>query len=177
MSELENPIAIDQALGWVGDKLDDVTGTVAGRVEGVFVDSVSGEPAWLLIRIGLLGRRSVVPFEMAAGGAGHVWVPFTRDRIRSAPEVDPAVGLDPGREAEFCAHYEIAPDAGRSAALAGRDSAALSAFRACPRCRRSDLDRTIGLTQEQGSGMGKIVKASVHGNGDCLLYTSDAADE
>ena len=71
-------------------------------------------------------RPAVVPFEMAAGGAEHVWVPFTKERIRNAPEVDPAAGLDPGREAEFCAHYEIAPDAGRSAALAGRDSESLS---------------------------------------------------
>jgi len=125
-TEIENPIAVEQALAWVGDKLDDVSGATAGRVEGVFVDSVSGAPAWLVIRIGLLGRRSVVPFEMAAGGAEHVWVPFTKERIRNAPEVDPAAGLDPGREAEFCAHYEIAPDAGRSAALAGRDSESLS---------------------------------------------------
>jgi hypothetical protein len=124
--ELENPIALEQALGWVGDKLDDVTGTNAGRVEGVFVDAQSGEPAWLVIRIGLLGRRSVVPFEMAASGAEHVWVPFSRERIRNAPEVDPAAGLDPGREAEICAHYEIAPAAGRSAAIAGRDLETLS---------------------------------------------------
>ncbi len=125
-SELENPIAIEQALGWVGYKLDDVTGTTAGRVEGVFVDTISGAPAWLLIRIGLLGRRTVVPFEMAAGGAEHVWVPFSRAVIRNAPEIDPAAGLDPLTEAEICAHYEIAPDAGRSAALEGRESVALS---------------------------------------------------
>jgi hypothetical protein len=124
--ELENPIATEQALSWVGHKLDDIAGTTTGRVEGVFVDTITGEPAWLLIRIGLLGRRSVVPFEMAAGGSEHVWVPFTREAIRNAPEVDPAVGLDPLAEAEICAHYEIAAAAGRSAAIADRDSVALS---------------------------------------------------
>ena len=125
-TELEHPIATEQALAWVGYKLDDITGTTAGRVEGVFVDTVSGEPAWLLIRIGLLGRRTVVPYEMAAGGAEHVWVPFTREVIRNAPEVDPAVGLDPLAEAEVCGHYEIPADAARSVALEGRDSVALS---------------------------------------------------
>jgi hypothetical protein len=124
--ELENPLATEQALSWVGHKLDDIAGNTTGRVEGVFVDAMTGDPAWLLIRIGLLGRRSVVPFEMAAGGAEHVWVPFTRETIRTAPEVDPAVGLDPLAEAELCAHYEIAAGAARSAAIADRDSVALS---------------------------------------------------
>lgn len=122
----ENPAALDDALSWVGDKLDDLSGGTAGRVEGVFVDSVSREPAWLVIRVGLLGRRSAVPFELAAAGVGHVWVPHHKETIRNAPEVDPAVGLGPEAEAELCAHYGIAPGSGRAAACAGRDDEALT---------------------------------------------------
>ena len=118
---VENPPSLEEARAWVGHKLDDMSGSTSGRVEGAFVDSVSGEPVWLVIRIGRLGHRSVVPFDLVAAGVGHVWVPFSREAIKAAPEVDPAVGIDPAREAELCAHYGIAPGAGRMAELEGRE--------------------------------------------------------
>ena len=118
---VENPPTLDQARAWVGHRLDDMSGSTTGRVEGVFVDSASGEPVWLVIRIGRLGHRSAVPFTLVAAGVGHVWVPFSRETIKSAPEVDPAAGIDPTREAELCAHFGIAPGGGRLAELEGRE--------------------------------------------------------
>ena len=103
-----------------------MTGTAAGRVEGLFVDAVSLEPVWLVIRIGRLGRRSAVPFEVAAGGVGHVWVPYTREQIKKLPEVDPGAGIDAARELELCAHFGIAPGIGRAAALEGRENDGLT---------------------------------------------------
>ena len=120
---VEYPAGLDEALSWAGHKLDDISGSTAGRVEGVFVDAASGEPAWLVIRIGRLGHRSAVPFGLAAAGVGHVWVPFSRETIKSAPEVDPGTGLDPTQEAALCAHFGVAPGSGRLAGLGGRDGA------------------------------------------------------
>ncbi len=76
-----------------------------------------------MIRIGRLGHRSAVPFGLVAAGGGHVWVPFDRETIKSAPEVDPAVGLGPAQEAALCSHFGVVPGSGRLAELEGREEA------------------------------------------------------
>jgi hypothetical protein len=118
---LEHLQGLEEAQSWVGSKLDELDGGTVGRVEGAFVDSRDGDPTWLIIRIGRFGRRSAVPFELAAGGVGHVWVPFPKETIRSAPEVDPAAGLDRGSEIALCEHYGIVAGAPRHETLAGRE--------------------------------------------------------
>lgn len=121
------PLELEEALGWVGHKLDEIGGATAGRVEGVLVDVQSGEPAWLLIRLGRLGRRSAVPFQLAAGGVGHVWVPYPKRLIKDSPEVDPGAGLDHADELELCDHYGVPPGVGRRAELEGREGATRTA--------------------------------------------------
>jgi sporulation protein YlmC with PRC-barrel domain len=80
---------LSQARAWIGDRVVDTNGAACGRLEDVWVDAESGEPAWLLIREGRFGggRHRLIPFGEAAEGGGHVWVPHERSRIRSAPEI------------------------------------------------------------------------------------------
>lgn len=111
----------EEALTWVGFKLDEIGGAGVGRIEGVMVDATDGAPTWLTIRVGRFGRRTVVPFQLAAGGVGRVWVPYGRETIRSAPEIDPAAGLTPGQERELAAHYGIPPSTGRMSAIEDRE--------------------------------------------------------
>jgi hypothetical protein len=103
----ESAPGLKEALAWVGFKLDDIGGATTGRVEGVLVDGRSGTPTWLVIRVGRLGHRSAVPATAAAGGVGHVWVPYPRDLIRSSPEIDPGAAIGPEREAVLREHYGI----------------------------------------------------------------------
>ena len=56
-----------------------------GKVEGAYVDDESGEPEWLLARMGRFGHHCLVPARDAVAAGGHVWVPYTRDQIRKAP--------------------------------------------------------------------------------------------
>lgn len=116
--------ALEEALGWVGFRLDEVGGAGAGRVEGVLADARSRMPTWLVVRTGRLGHRVAVPFGLAVAGAGRVWVPYSRDLIRSCAEVDPAAGVGPDQEAALCEHYGI-PAAWR-ARLAGPNGEAPS---------------------------------------------------
>src|SRR6058998_2385994 len=110
---LERPTA-EEAAGWIGHKVDEIGGATVGSVEGVYVDDESGEPEWLLVRMGRFGSRSLVPAREAVGAVGRVWVPYARDAIRSAPKVDPGTTVARDRELELCAHYGIAGDAGRA---------------------------------------------------------------
>lgn len=104
---------------WVGFRLDGIGGRL-GRVHGVLFDSDGAGPRWLVVRVARFGRRTAVPYEFAVAGDGRVWVPFSRELIRSAPEVDAAVGLDPAGESELSRHYGVRAGARRRAEIEGR---------------------------------------------------------
>lgn len=128
-TESETPAAeqlpdIGEAASWLGFKLDDEGGRSAGRVEGLFVDADSGLPTWLAIKTGRLRGHSAVPYELAAAGVGHVWVPYPKDAIRNSPEVDPAGELGPDLERQLCDHYGIPAGSRRRAALDERGESA-----------------------------------------------------
>jgi hypothetical protein len=112
---------IEQALGWVGAKLDELSGAAVGRVEGVYVDAGDGSPQWLLVRMGRFGHYSLLPLAHAAGGSGHVWVPYDRQAIRTAPRVEAGEPLARELELELCAYFGLPAEGGRAAALAGRE--------------------------------------------------------
>jgi hypothetical protein len=123
---VEHLPGLEQARGWIGFKLDEASGTSAGRIEDVLVDPESGDPTWLVFRIGRFGRRSAVPFDLAAAAAERVWVPYAKELIRSAPEVDPSSGLAAEQELALCDHFGLASKAGRRGRIEGRRGAPTS---------------------------------------------------
>mgnify|MGYP000044065691 CR=1 FL=1 len=85
---------LQQALRWIGSRVDDIYGASIGKLEDIWMDPDSGEPLWLLVRDGRIGgRHTLVPFAQAASGAGHVWIPFEREVVRGAPAVRPSAPL------------------------------------------------------------------------------------
>ena len=114
--------------GWAGFKLDETSGTTVGKVEGVYVDDHSGRPEWILARMGRFGAHCLVPARDAVGGAGHVWVPYSRDMIRRAPKVEANSPIQRDHEQEMLAHYGVsAGDVGRGAELAELTAEAITA--------------------------------------------------
>lgn len=106
--------SLNEALGWIGSRVDDIYGAGVGRLDDVWIDPGTGSPRWLLVVEGRFGGRStLIPFEDATAGAGHVWVPYERDVVRSAPEVQPGAPLTQDLETALRAHY--AASAPRSA--------------------------------------------------------------
>lgn len=126
-TELAPRLGVSDVRSWSGYRLDEIGGANVGKVEGLFVDGESGEPEWLLARMGRFGHYTLVPARDAVGGVKHVWVPYTRDQIRAAPKVDPRSELTAGGEREMLAHYGIMADAGRAAQIAERDAAEVTA--------------------------------------------------
>jgi hypothetical protein len=76
----------DELLAWVGFKVTDENGHSIGKVEDVY--AVADEPAWLLVRHHL-SHHFLAPIGQAIGGNSQVFLPFRKDVIESAPEVDP----------------------------------------------------------------------------------------
>jgi hypothetical protein len=118
---------LEEALGWVGHRLDEIGGASIARVQGVHVDADSGEPAWLVVRLGRFGRITALPFRDCAAGAGHVWCPYERDEVRGAPSLEPDEPLTREQELELCAHYGIGERQARAAEIAARGQGAQTA--------------------------------------------------
>ncbi len=123
-----DPPTLDEVNSWKGAKLDEQGGQTVGKVEGVYVDDSSGEPEWLLSRMGRFGHHCLVPARDAVAAAGHVWVPYSRDLIRKAPRIEPSKPLERGAEQGLLEHYGIGTtEAGRGAAISQRGPSAVTA--------------------------------------------------
>ncbi|MGD9737132.1 MAG: PRC-barrel domain-containing protein [Solirubrobacterales bacterium] len=124
MSEREHaaPPSAQETAGWIGASLTEVGGDRVGSVDGFYVDSESGEPVWLIARLGRRrGTRVVaVPIAECAGFPAGVWTAQGADALRRAPVVDPVRPLRREHELTICGHFGVGARVGRAAALAGR---------------------------------------------------------
>lgn len=118
-----------EAMSWLGAEVAELGGDAVGQVQGIFVDAESGEPAWLVARLGRRRRARVIalPFANCAGAPFGVWVAQEGDAIRSAPVVDPTRPLRREHELTICAHFGIGEKVGRAAAVAGREEGGITA--------------------------------------------------
>lgn len=118
-----------EAMAWLGAEVAELGGSSVGQVQGFYVDAESGEPAWLVARLGRRRRARVVavPFSSCAGAPFGVWVAQDADAIRSAPVVDPTRPLRREHELTICAHFGIGEKAGRAAAVADREEGGITA--------------------------------------------------
>ena len=106
---IEHLPSAEEASAWVGSRVDEIDGTAVGKLESLLVDADDGSPTWFVIRRGRLGHRSAIPVEFVAPGVGHVWTPFSRETIQSAPEVTRDQGLSRDLERDLAAHFGIRP--------------------------------------------------------------------
>lgn len=118
-----------EALGWLGAEVVELEGDPVGEVQGLYVDSESGDPAWLIARLGRRRRARVVavPFASCAGAPFGVWVAQEGDAIRTAPVVDPTRPLRREHELTICAHFGIGEKVGRAAEVAPRAEGGITA--------------------------------------------------
>jgi hypothetical protein len=125
----EPPTTTAEAMSWLGAEVAELSGGSIGQVQGYYVDAESGDPAWLIARLGRRRRARVVavPFSNCAGAPFGVWVAQEADAIRSAPVVDPTRPLRREHELTICAHFGIGEKVGRAAAVAGREAGVVTA--------------------------------------------------
>ena len=112
---------------WIGFRLDDMGGSGVGSVKAVFCDTDSGDPAWVVAKLGRFGKTVAIPFRDCAAGAGHLWVPYGRDELREAPSVDALNPLTREQELAVAEHYGISDRVGRGAEVAGRPAGEVTA--------------------------------------------------
>jgi uncharacterized protein (TIGR02271 family) len=89
----------------------DVYGTDGDKIGSagqVYLDDASGDPEWVSVRTGLFGtKESFVPLRNATITGDRVEVPFGKDQVKGAPQVDADGDLSPAEEQELYTHYGL----------------------------------------------------------------------
>ncbi|NWF29010.1 PRC-barrel domain-containing protein [Streptomyces sp. PKU-EA00015] len=88
----------------------DAEGHKVGNAKDVFVDDATGQPDWVSVQTGLFGTsESFVPIRDATMVEDHLEVPYPKNKIKEAPDVDvDARGhLSRQEEERLYRHYSI----------------------------------------------------------------------
>jgi anti-sigma regulatory factor (Ser/Thr protein kinase) len=88
-------------------------GADLGRIGQVFLDALSGEPAWLTVTSDWWGgAECVVPLGRAVLDRGRIAVPYSAALVQDAPRSDDLRGsLDGQHERDLLRHYGLGGDA------------------------------------------------------------------
>ena len=98
----------------LGNPVHDPSGDKIGEVAQVFLDDATGRPKWVCVKTGLLHtKETFIPLHDATLTAGHVDVPYAKDHVKKAPEVelDADGHLSAEQERELYRHYDMGWDA------------------------------------------------------------------
>ena len=103
----------------------DVYGADGGKIGTagqVYVDDETGRPEWVTVRTGFFGaNESFVPLADASVSGGRVTVPYDKDKVKNAPNVDPeGRHLDVSEEQSLYQYYGANYGQGAGYADAGR---------------------------------------------------------
>jgi uncharacterized protein (TIGR02271 family) len=93
---------------WIDQDLVDSNHDKIGRIDEVYVDRQTGEPKFVAVKTGLLGSKvSLVPIEEGQGHGDHVAVPYSKDKVKDAPNVDADAELSEHEEQRLYEHYGL----------------------------------------------------------------------
>jgi uncharacterized protein (TIGR02271 family) len=80
-----------------------------GRIGQIYLDDQTGRPEWATVNTGFLGgNESFVPLQRAQRTESGLAVPYSKDRIKDAPNVDPGEGhIAEDQEETLYQHYGL----------------------------------------------------------------------
>lgn len=93
---------------WIGDEVRSSSGEKVGNLVDVYFEADSGEPVFLLIKSGLLGRKQTfIPAERATPGRAYLRVAHPDDEIKQAPTLDAGTDLSQDDEERLYHYYKL----------------------------------------------------------------------
>jgi len=91
---------------WIGADVVANDGDKIGTLKEVYMDRGTGNPEWLLVKTGMLGKSQFVPIAGAGADGDALKVPYAQTLVKDAPNVDDDDGfLSPEDEAKLYRHY------------------------------------------------------------------------
>jgi len=131
--------------GTGGDKI--------GTAGQVYLDDASGEPEWISVRTGLFGtKESFVPLREATVTGDRVEVPFGKDQVKEAPQVDADGDLSPAEEQELYTYYGLSAGSGHD--TSGHDTSGPNTDDAMTRSE----ERLVAGTRTEEAGKARLRK-------------------
>jgi uncharacterized protein (TIGR02271 family) len=116
-------VDVDTVRSWQGRTLVDRDGDRIGDIDAIYVDDQTGEPEWALVTTGFFGTRATfVPLAQATARGDQVQVPYEKQRVKDAPNMDPDSHLSEQEEQELWRHYGLEDGTGYEAAGTDRDT-------------------------------------------------------
>ncbi len=83
-------------------------GDKIGSIGQVYLDNASGEPAWVTVKTGLFGSsESFVPLDQAELTDDGVRVPYDKDRVKGAPNIESDRELSEQEEDRLYSYYGV----------------------------------------------------------------------
>jgi uncharacterized protein (TIGR02271 family) len=84
-------------------------GQKIGTAGNAYIDDQTGEPEWVTVNTGLFGmNESFVPLRNAELTGDGLTVPYSKDQVKDAPNVNPDDGhLDESEEQRLFSHYDL----------------------------------------------------------------------
>lgn len=91
---------------WRGRTLHDARHDKIGEITEIYLDRRSGEPEWMTVKTGLLGRKvTFVPMRGAHAVEDRVVASVSKAAVKDAPSIDADGELSPEEERRLYAHY------------------------------------------------------------------------
>ena len=126
----------------VGVDVYETDGAKIGSVGQVYLDNRTGEPEWVSVKTGLFGtKESFVPLGTATFSGDRITVPFPKDQVKNAPQIDPDGELSPAEEDELYRYYGLVSSGG------DLDTTGRSATAGTDRWSGGGTDRTFAGTE------------------------------
>ena len=92
---------------FTGHELLDVDGSKIGRIEDVLVGDNLADLSWLVVDTGLLGGKVMVPVGEVRRSGARLSVPYTKDRVKSAPRAQDRLVLTETEKGTLCRYYGL----------------------------------------------------------------------
>jgi hypothetical protein len=101
---------------WRGYDVVDAHGRKIGKLEAVYVDTGTDQPAFATVTVGLPTRHRLafVPLDQAITGPGYVKVGYDRKQVKGSPSIGIDGELPAGDEETIFKHYGLTYQAGAS---------------------------------------------------------------
>ncbi|MGP5286426.1 DUF2382 domain-containing protein [Glutamicibacter arilaitensis] len=105
-------------LSLIGGTVVGPDGQKIGKFGQVFIDDRSGEPAWATVHTGFFGlSESFIPLSQAAIAGDTLSIPYDKQTVKDAPNIEPEGRLSEAEEQELYRYYSLAWDDADQAAV------------------------------------------------------------
>jgi hypothetical protein len=94
---------------WQGQSVIDPEGKKVGELEAVYVDTSTDQPAFVTVKVGMIGRSRLifVPVDGATVSPKAVRVRYPKKLIQEGPSIDTDGELTGADEPQVFAHYDL----------------------------------------------------------------------